>query len=548
MTIPVVTPDYYSTPYDQTEEYETSTCPKDEEIIVIPEQFRHIFYGDDESELAFAGMANPSNTPEELGMLAVDCGATTTITKSLNNMTEVKPQVVTIQLAMDGLTMKSSHVGIKTYYAYDRTGTIRPIKTKALYVKECQQDLLGGTSLTNSNYRVVLDSDNDVAGVYPKGKDGSIDPANSFSFVSEYSESLFYLRVAPICATKYAKMSGYELWHRRLGHCPNECIRKSIAHSIGMDDLKSARFDNHEKCPACMMGKSRQNNLPNEKLRAKKPLNRINMDLVSSSVHSLEGHKYALVITDCCTGYRWLYGLKTKDEMLKVVQKWYSDIAELREKHTIFVVMRDNSGENKSQKICDFFESKGIQNYYSTPFEQWQNGQPESSINSLLTLARSTMVESGLGGQYWFSAMMAAKDARNATYKERIGTTPWMLMHGTKRDVSKFRAFGCRAYVYLNEERRERGKHVVRAIEAINLGFATDHNMSAYKFWIPAKRKLMLCNQGKFDELLFPYRKQEIINQDKEDHLTNILTHAPPGSKWIPYDKTTPSNLYEKVR
>ena len=107
-----------------------------------------------------------------------------------------------------------------------------------------------------------------------------------------------------------------------------------------------------------MMGKSRQNNLPNEKQRAKKPLNRINMDLVSSSVHSLEGYKYALVITDCCTGYRWLYGLKTKDEMLKVVQKWYSDIAELREKHKIFVVMRDNSGENKSQKICDFFESK----------------------------------------------------------------------------------------------------------------------------------------------------------------------------------------------
>ena len=101
-----------------------------EEIIVIPEQFRHIFYGDDESDLAFAGMANPGNTPEELGMLAVDCGASTTITKSLNNMAEVKPQVVIIQLAMDGLTMKSTHVGIKTYYAYDRTGTIRPITTK----------------------------------------------------------------------------------------------------------------------------------------------------------------------------------------------------------------------------------------------------------------------------------------------------------------------------------------------------------------------------------------------------------------------------------
>ena len=123
-TNPVVSPDYYSTPYDQTVEDETTTCPEDEDLIVIPEKFRHVFYGNEDSELVFAGMANPGNTPEELGMLAVDCGASTTITKSLNNMAEVKPQVVIIQLAMDGLTMKSTHVGIKTYYAYDRTGTI----------------------------------------------------------------------------------------------------------------------------------------------------------------------------------------------------------------------------------------------------------------------------------------------------------------------------------------------------------------------------------------------------------------------------------------
>ena len=119
------------------------------------------------------------------------------------------------------------------------------------------------------------------------------------------------------------------------------------------------------------------------------------MDLVSSSVVSIEGHKYALVITDCCTGYRWLYGIRTKDETLKAVQKWYSDVAELRDMHKIYVVMRDNSGENKSHEIRDFFEARGIQNYYSTAYEQWQNGQPESSINSLMTLARSTMDNSG---------------------------------------------------------------------------------------------------------------------------------------------------------
>ena len=72
MTHPVVTPDYYSTPYDRTVDYGPTTRPQDEEVIVIPEKFRHVFYCHEESE--FAGMANPSNNHDvELGLLAVDC-------------------------------------------------------------------------------------------------------------------------------------------------------------------------------------------------------------------------------------------------------------------------------------------------------------------------------------------------------------------------------------------------------------------------------------------------------------------------------------------
>ncbi len=69
-------------------------------------------------------------------------------------------------------------------------------------------------------------------------------------------------------------------------------------------------------------------------------------------------HNYALIITDDCTGYRWLYDLKTKGDILKAVKKWYSDIAELRKTHTLLVVMRDNAGENKSKEIVDFLESE----------------------------------------------------------------------------------------------------------------------------------------------------------------------------------------------
>ncbi len=80
--------------------------------------------------------------------------------------------------------------------------------------------------------------------------------------------------------------------------------------------------------------------------------------------------------------------------------------------------MGDNAGENKSHAIIEFFESIGVKNYFSTANEQWQNGLLESAINSIMTLSRTIMGESGLGGRFWFKSALAGCNARNATYKE----------------------------------------------------------------------------------------------------------------------------------
>ena len=111
--------------------------------------------------------------------------------------------------------------------------------------------------------------------------------------------------------------------------------------------------------------------------------------------------------------------MKTKDEMIKVVKQWYSDIADLRAKHKLVIVMLDNAGENKSTEIKEFFASVGVKNYFSTPHHdgQWQkNGPAESTINAIILIAPTVMVESGLGGLFWFKAATAGKDARNVVY------------------------------------------------------------------------------------------------------------------------------------
>ena len=82
-----------------------------DDVIEVPKKFRHCFK-DETTE--FAGMANPATNPDDTGLLAFDCGVTSTITSSLYNMSEVVPKKVKIQLAQEGASMTSTHVGIKS--------------------------------------------------------------------------------------------------------------------------------------------------------------------------------------------------------------------------------------------------------------------------------------------------------------------------------------------------------------------------------------------------------------------------------------------------
>jgi len=88
--------------------------------------------------------------------------------------------------------------------------------------------------------------------------------------------------------------------------------------------------------------------LPKTRQVKVKPLHQINVDSFSSSIPSIKGYNHAVVFIDKCTGYRWIYGMKTKDQMINVVKRWYRDIANLLAEHRLVVVVSDNAGENKS--------------------------------------------------------------------------------------------------------------------------------------------------------------------------------------------------------
>jgi hypothetical protein len=180
---------------------------------------------------------------------------------------------------------------------------------------------------------------------------------------------------------------------------------------------------------------------PGSKEHAKRPLERVYMDIMTSSVTSIEGYDYALIITDDASMCRWAYGLETEDEANAMARKWKADMADIRDRHKLEVIIRDNASELKSEDLTDHLESLGFKNYYSAAYEQWQNGLAESSINSLNLLVRQQVVESGMTGMFWFRAFITAKDAKNATYHECIKTTQHMLVYCQPKNLSKFLAF-----------------------------------------------------------------------------------------------------------
>ena len=64
--------------------------------------------------------------------------------------------------------------------------------------------------------------------------------------MSEHS-NLFYLKIEQTNAQQFENQTGYNLWHRRMGHSTNHAIRASIKHTIGMESWIGVNYGVHVK-------------------------------------------------------------------------------------------------------------------------------------------------------------------------------------------------------------------------------------------------------------------------------------------------------------
>ncbi len=158
----------------------------------------------------------------------------------------------------------------------------------------------------------------------------------SIPFISEPTD-LYLLKIEKMDWRKIHKQNVYGLWHRQLMHCTNQIIMQTIPYFKEVDKLADYRFDEYEMCRACMMGKSKMQNVQGLAKRAARPLAKVDFDLIVFTIPLIEGYFYGSLFVDYHTGYKWLYGLKMKDEALVAAQIWMAEIADLRDKHPLLV-------------------------------------------------------------------------------------------------------------------------------------------------------------------------------------------------------------------
>jgi hypothetical protein len=151
--------------------------------------------------------------------LIVDGGATSTLTNSFENCTQIRPNVA-IQTAGGTSSIYTTHICLKTCFVRDRTGTIRPLVVNVCIVPALRHDLLSVKGLNKSEYRAIHDEDEMESGIYAV-INRKIDTAKSIAFMSEHS-TLFYLKIVQMNAQQFEKQSGLNYG---IGEWRTPCIR-----------------------------------------------------------------------------------------------------------------------------------------------------------------------------------------------------------------------------------------------------------------------------------------------------------------------------------
>jgi len=261
-------------------------------------------------------------------------------------------------------------------------------------------------------------------------------------------------RVAAALATSQPTL---ELWHQRFGHIGVQRLQHILDESIPASA-------NLPLCSTCVLGKQHQKIIRTPVPPVSRPFELVHSDVCGPiSTPSFSGQGYFVVYVDDYSRRVWVYFVRSKEsiEMTSVLQEF---LARMEKAYPDWPVARfrcDNGrGEYDNRLFRGILRVSGISFQPAPPYTQHKNGKSERMIQTLVTKARTMLIDAKLPTAMWAEAISTAAYLHERSPSRSLQhKTPYeMLNQGKKPVIHHLRRFGCQAYKLVPPPQRKHRK------------------------------------------------------------------------------------------
>ena len=270
-----------------------------------------------------------------------------------------------------------------------------------LHVPEIRKNLVYESLLSKKGFKLVFVSDNFILtknGMYV-GK-------------GYMSNGLFKINVMTVVpptkninnknTSSTYMLESSNVWHGRLEHVNYDTLRRLI----NMECLPKFKIDPNHKCEICVESKLIRTSFHSIE-RSSEPLKLIHSYICDLKFIQMRGgKKYFLTLIDDCTGYCYVYFLRSKNEALEMFQHFKNEVENQLDRK-IKVIRSDRGGEYEAL-FGDFCSQHGIIHQTTAPYSPQQNGVAEHKNITLKEMMNALLLSSGLPQNLWGEAILSA--------------------------------------------------------------------------------------------------------------------------------------------
>lgn len=284
-------------------------------------------------------------------------------------------------------------------------------------------------------------------------------------------------------------------WHRRLGHV-NVATIKAMCSNGSVSGIKLTDQSSFF-CEECQLGKMHRSSHPVSEQKVLEKGECIHIDLCGPMEQTgVGGVRYGMVLKDEGTGFRFVYFLKQKSDVVEYMADFLlkaSNVWNAKVKH----IRYDNGKEFINSDVHELVSKHGIVLDRIAPYTPEQNGVVERENRTIGESARTMLIASGLSKSLWPEAMRTAVYMLNrTTNKKNTKQTPYELWFGEKPYLGHIKVFGTTGFVHIPKNGRK--KWDAKAKKVYLVGFeATPKNFRLYD---PETQKVKVSCDVNFNE------------------------------------------------